>query len=165
MANFDVCFDFLMDNEDAPRAYKQVPDVGGEAISGINSAVFPSEYNLIALIPQLQRGPTVESFYKSHFWNKWLAQLESDDVAKRVFDAAVNMGPGTAVKLLQQAVNETFPGGGMVSEDGVWGPGTVAATNACGPTPLIAAFQRARCAHYEAIGGPYLAAWLARAIK
>ena len=140
-----------MDSEDSTRSYAIVPDVGGDAISGINSAVFPSPFAIIAAIPQAQRGPAVATFYESTFWNRWFAQLVSDDVAKRVFDSAVNQGPGTAVRILQCAVNDTFPGGSLVSEDGIWGPRTVAGVNVCGSDALVSEFQQARLSAYVAI--------------
>ena len=46
MSDFSVCFEWMMDNEDARRAYAQVPDAppGAFAISGINSAAFPIDF-------------------------------------------------------------------------------------------------------------------------
>jgi len=140
-----------MDNEDRGRQYKMVPDAppGAFAISGINSVAYPSQFAAINTIPQPQRGSAVQSFYQTEFWNTWFTQLLSDDLAKRVFDSAVNMGPGTAVKLLQQAINEivTTP----IVVDGGWGPNTVASANSCVPIALIGRLQQARLAHYQAI--------------
>jgi lysozyme family protein len=170
MANWQTAFDWMMNNEDALRAYAIVNDVGGQAISGINSAAFPKQFATIAAMPQAARAPAVQTFYKWNFWNQWYAQLASDDVAKRVFDAAVNMGPGTAVKLLQKAVNLLWNGLALV-EDGVWGPATISAVNEDSSAKVVSAFQQVRCDHYRAIvaadqsKAPYLAAWLARAEK
>ena len=162
MSDFSVCFSWMMDNEDRGRKYKTVPDAppGAQAISGINSAAFPDDFKKINAIPQAKRGPAVQSFYRENFWNKWFDQIESDEVAKRVFDAAVNMGPGTAVKLLQEAAG--------CPVDGLWGPDTLAAVNAEGDA-LIDVFKQERSAHYQDIvlndpeDAPYLGAWLARA--
>jgi lysozyme family protein len=170
MANWQTAFDWMMDNEDALRAYAIVNDVGGQAISGINSAVFPDNFAAISSVPQVQRGILVQAFYYNYFWNQWYAQLNSDDVAKRVFDAAVNMGPGTAVKLLQQAIDNCAKAF-VVSNDGIWGQLTVGHANICPPDRLVAAFQQARSDHYRAIvaadasKAPYLATWLARSEK
>jgi lysozyme family protein len=169
MANFPTCMDFLWSNEDAQRACSIVHDPtkdypAAQACSGINSAFYPTQFSAIAALPQSQRAPAVEEFYQKEFWNKWFQQLASDDVAMRVFDMAVNGGPGTAVKLLQQAVN-SFHAGNPLTVDGGWGPNTVAAVNAINPQTLVSAFQQARCAYYEKIGGPNLPAWLARAKK
>ena len=170
MAKFQTCFDWAMNFEDRTRAYASVPDPGGFAIAGINSAVFPAYYASINALPQGERGPSVEQFYQENFWNQWLAQLASDEIAKRVFDAGVNMGSGTAAKLLQQAVNAvTEPPGPFVQVDGMLGPGTVAASNALNPGDLVAGFKGARASYYQKIvsadpsKAQYLAGWLSRA--
>jgi hypothetical protein len=178
MSSFDVAFQFLMDNEDAARAYAEVPDAppGAHAISGINSAKWPFEYKIIANIPQgnPDRATLVEAFYRQYFWENtpnggsWYAQLTSDEVAKRVFDAAVNAGSVAAVKCLQRACN-SFPIQVPLIEDGGWGPLTVAKANILDPDSLVTAFQQARVAHYKAIvaanpaDAVYLAAWTVRA--
>ena len=170
MASFDIAYDWMMDNEDARRAYARVSDSppGAFAISGINSAAFPSDFAAIEAIPQSQRGPSIKRFYQLHFWNNWFSQLLSDDLAKRVFDAAVNMGAGTAIRLLQTAANAL---GGVLTADGGWGTLTLTAANSANPAALIAAFIEAREDHYREIvrNNPadekYLEEWLARAGK
>jgi lysozyme family protein len=179
MANWNIAYNWMMDNEDAVRACAQVPDAcpGGVAgpcyaISGINSGAWPAEFAAIAVADQAGREPRVQQFYKNHFWNKWFAQLNSDEVCKRVFDFAVNGGSGMAVRCLQQAVNSLLaPGETPLVEDGGWGPKTLGASNAADPVALVFAFQAARVAHYKAIvaASPakaiYLNAWSARAQK
>ena len=115
MANFEVCYEWMMDNEDAGRNYEKVSDdpPGAFAISGINSAKFPTQFARIDALPQSQRAAAVHTFYEATFWNRWYAQLIADEVAKRVYDAAVNMGPATAARLLQQAAG--------AEQDGAWG--------------------------------------------
>jgi type VI secretion system secreted protein VgrG len=172
MANFDVAFQFLMDSEDPSREYKITPDCGGYAISGVNSAAWPDEYAAIAATPQANhRAALVDFFYKVHFWNGWFEELASDEVAKRVFDAAVNMGTGTAVKLLQQAICNVT---GLTLElDGLWGPQTVETANSTDPVKLVQAFKIERSDHYKAIVAKNpakaeylnLNGWLARAMK
>ena len=178
MANWKISYDFMMDNEDAARAYAVVPDAtpGAHAISGINSAAFPGEFEAIAALAQNERALAVEQFYERNFWKVWYAQLTSDEVAKRVFDASVNMGSVAAVRCLQQAIstiedrapgNEDF----NLSIDGVWGLITVREANDTGPGELVSEFQQARVAHYQAIAAAkpadavYLAAWTARALR
>ena len=43
------------------------------------------------------------------------------------------------------------------------GPLTVAGVNSCAPASLLLAFEMRRIADYERIGGPDVAAWVARA--
>jgi lysozyme family protein len=174
MANWDTSYNWMMDNEDPARAYAVVPDAppGAFAVSGINSAAFPGEFEAIAALAHNERALAVEQFYERNFWNPYAAQITSDEIAKRWLDAAVNMGPGTAVKLLQQAVNwsrDSAPISLVV--DGQWGPRTVEEVNKCNQDELVSEFQQARIEHYQAIvaANPakekYLAGWLARARK
>ncbi len=170
MSDFGICFEWMMDNEDARRAYAQVPDAppGAFAISGINSHAFPTDFAAIAAISQAQRGPSIKRFYALHFWNTWFQQLLSDDVAKRVFDEAVNAGAGAAVRVLQTAINAL---GGALTVDGGWGTLTLTAANGLNPETLYRAFITAREDHYRAIvqnnpaDAKYLEIWLARAGK
>jgi hypothetical protein len=172
-ASFTDAYTFMEANEDSAQLHAVVPDTCPSgcagpcyAVSGINSGAFPADFARIAAIPQPQRGPAIEQFYMVHFWDQWIAQLDSDDLAEHVFDTAVNSGMGTAVKILQQAVN-SFHQGNPLALDGCWGPLTVVAANACNPLTLVAAFEQARVAHlrqYDA-DNPYLAQLIARAEK
>jgi len=177
MADWITAYNWMMDNEDTPSACAKVPDappagVAGPcyAISGINSGAFPAQFSAIAALAQSDREPAVRSFYRNHFWNTWIAQLKSDELCKRVFDFAVNAGPGTSARRLQKAVNSLGPDN-AVPEDGGWGPATVAAANSADPGALVAAFKAQRLAHYQAIvdnhpaEARYLPAWAARAQK
>ena len=163
MASFDVALNWTLDFEDPRREYAIVPDApaGAHAIAGVNSVEQPEAYAIIAALPQAQRALSVETFYRHQFWNPWLAQLTSDDLAKRVFDAAVNMGGGTAVKLLKQSL--------ALHADGLWTPLTIWEANA--EPNAVEGFKQARAAHYRTIvaaqpqDAKYLAGWLARAMK
>ena len=178
MADWNTAYNWMMNFEDPARACAQIPDaapsgVAGPcyAISGVNSGAWPAEFAPIAALPQPQRGPFVQQFYQNHFWNKWYAQVVSDEVCKRVFDFAVNGGSGTSVRCLQQAVNSLLAGGTPIAEDGGWGPKTLTAVNAADPAALQAAFQAKRAAYYRAIAAAepskakYLAGWTERANK
>jgi lysozyme family protein len=184
MADWNTCFNWLMDNEDRARAYAIVPDAppGAHAISGINSAAWPENYAAIAARVQPLRGFWVELFYRTHFWEyapikSWYAQLTSDEVAKRVFDASVNMGSVAAVRCLQQAVNVTYAteSDDLLIPDGQWGLHTVTTTNLLiamhGEASMVEAFQQSRVARYKAIAAAnpalahYLPQWIARAEK
>jgi len=177
MADWNTAFNWMMDNEDASRACKTVPDAGPAgagpcfAISGINSAAWPTQFAAIEAISQDERGPAVQEFYHDNFWNNSLAQVASDDVCKRVFDFAVNGSTHQAVQCLQQALNSMNGSGTPLQEDGGWGPMTLAAVNAANADALVAAFKAQRAAHYRAIvaanpaRAPFLTGWIARAEK
>ena len=171
MALFDVAFAWGMVSEDPEYKYEDVPDdpPGARAISGINSVEHPEGYATVASIPQAQRGPVVKGFYQHTFWSRWFDQMVSDEVAKRVYDAAINMGPETAVRLLQTAIENAS--GLEDGIDGILGPQTVFRANACNPDMLAAAFRQLRGDHYRAIAAAnpaeaqYLDGWLARAMR
>ena len=59
MSNWTTAYNWMLDNEDAEREYKVVPDAppGAFAISGINSAAFPDEFDAIAKLMISERGP------------------------------------------------------------------------------------------------------------
>jgi hypothetical protein len=168
VADFASCYAFVLANEDyTPPRYATVPDPTKAdplalAISGINSAEFPEDFELIfAEKTPAQRAPLVAAFYRKAYFTLYLADL-SNPVAMRLMDAEVNEGAGAGVKLLQKACRCL---GKNLEVDGALGPLTIAAANACDQDALVAAFKAARVAAYEAIGGPDLPQWIARANK
>jgi lysozyme family protein len=179
MANWDVCFSWLMDSEDPNRAYATVKDscpkgIKGPcfAISGVNSGAWPAWFAAIDSAPYKEdRARMVERFYQNNFWNQWYAQLDSDDVAKRVFDMSVNGGKKTGVKLLQRACNCLSIGGLIIDEDGQWGPKTLDAVNSTYGQrgTVVDSFKNVREDYYEDLAAKNpakaqdLKGWLARA--
>jgi len=128
----------------------------------------------------------VRTFYKTEFWDCLrLDKLTSQPVAEQLADHGVNAGPARSVRLLQYALGQLgVPG---VAEDGVLGPATLRAANACPPRPLFDALVGLRRAFYRYRAGqlpapgpallglfgrlrlqpdatqqPFLAAWLGR---
>lgn len=165
MASFDVAFNWVMDTEDPQRRYAEKGDNKGRVISGVNSRAWPEQFAQLQLIPQALRGLAVKTFYQVNYWNRWLEQLHSDEVAKRVMDMQVNGGP--AVRYLQHAIAEA--GGKALTIDGEWGPHTVEEANACDEYQIVSAFKAERaqyyrdCAERDPNDLPDLAGWLARA--
>jgi type VI secretion system secreted protein VgrG len=177
MASFQSALAWTLNFEDPRHEYAKVPDdpPGAFAIAGVNSAAWPKDFATINALGPDYRPAAVAQFYDEEFWNQWLAQIVSDEVAKRVFDAGVNMGKTTAARLFQEAVNEALtdpprdPEATPLAVDGQLGPASVAAANACNPTVLVQWFESLRSDHYEEIAAAnpsmekYLAGWLARA--
>jgi len=162
MADFDTAFNWLMDSEDPERKFEPIPDVGGKAIAGINSHSFPTAYARIAALSQPSRVASVYNFYLGYFWTpSWFSQLTSNEVTKRVFDAAVNMGSSVAVKLLQRCLPLD------VARDGIWGPDTIRAANRMPENALVEAFKKERREYYMSIPNneKYLKGWLARCAR
>jgi hypothetical protein len=166
MSDFNLCYSFLLPNEAAfkngapvfePNPDPTRSDPAAQALAGINSAYWPEDFAAILALPQDQRGPAIQDFYKRNFWGVWLDKLDSNKIAAMVLDASVNQGEGWAVRFLQTACGATV--------DGIWGPNTIAAANSVPENVLIPAFVAARKARYTAVGGPSLPEWLARASK
>lgn len=171
MAQFGDAFSYVMAFEDSRLECAIVPDAppGAHAISGINSAAWSTQYEKIAALPQLERLAAVSAFYQQYFWNALnIGGLESQDLANRVMDEAVNAGLNAGAILLQDAINrcgQTPP----VAPDGKIGPLTLEAANGIDPERLIAAYRVQRAQRYQNIVARnpsdevYLAEWLRRA--
>jgi lysozyme family protein len=146
MAQYPEALEFLLANEDSQHEYAIVPDSVGFAISGINSHSWPSQYETIAALPQNQRAQAVSDFYLIHYWNPMkLGGINSQDLANRVMDQAVNGGFVGAVKMLQEAANSL---GATLTVDGFVGPATLEAVNALDPERMIAAYRLKRQQYY-----------------
>ena len=127
MKTFDSAFEELIGIE---GGYVNDPvDAGGETKYGISKRAFPNED-----IKNLTLQQAKQIYYK-HYWNTRRMNLDviSDPViAKELFDTAVNMGVGTAAKMLQKALNLMNRNGRNYPDllvDGVCGPVTLSAYN------------------------------------
>lgn len=70
------------------------------------------------------------AIYRDFFWNKYqYAMIEALQIATKVFDMAVNMGPKQAHILLQRAINLMLNIRLRIKEDGIIGIHTIAAIN------------------------------------
>lgn len=186
MSVFPPALSFTLTFEDPRHEYAIIPDPtaedrAAEACAGVNSAEWPDDFATIAAAPQGQRAALVAAFYEKCFWNSWLAQLASQDLANRLFDARVNEGSKTGVELFQQAINavgqaiEPRPAFTVnlqdwpILVDGSLGPITVSAANKYPEDRLLEAFRAARMAYYEQIAAENpeeadsLSGWLVRA--
>jgi len=123
-------------------------DPGGETKFGISARSFPG-----VNIRKLTRERAIE-LYHERFWEPGGYDLIDDvRVAAKAFDLAVNMGPRKAHELLQKAVNDVC-GAGTVVVDGVLGPKTRAAANACSDQAVLLRAVIARAIlHYQTLRG------------
>lgn len=103
--DFNVAFDRLMGNEGGYVWLQRDP--GGETNWGISKRTYP---NLD--IKKLTRDDA-KTIYFRDFWVPCGQSLD-DGVMFQVFDAAVNHGMQTAIRLLQRAIG--------AADDGHWGP-------------------------------------------
>lgn len=102
--------------------------------------------------------------YRKYFWDRYhMGQIADQDLANKVFDLTVNMGPA-ALKLLQQAVHDL---GGGCAIDGILGPDSIRQINGSDARRLLAQYkERARQRYDQIANSPLLASnlegWLRR---
>ncbi|MXV14091.1 glycoside hydrolase family 108 protein [Hufsiella ginkgonis] len=169
MAQFIEAFQITMGNE---GGYANNPaDPGGETYKGISRNNWPtwpgwpavdaavaSTGDVASAIDAALAGNAslqgeVQAFYKANFWDiMQLDSLNDQPTANQLFDIAVNMGPGLAPRLLQQAIdNLTPPPNPLITVDGEVGPLTLAAANSANPESLYNNLCSLRNERYRAI--------------
>jgi len=112
-------------------------DTGGLTKYGVSQRSFPGVDIENLTLDDAQR------IYLTHYWKPIRGNALPPAVALVLFDAAVNMGVGTAVRLLQTVLRN-------VTVDGVMGPETVAACKQSLPrVELVAQLMRLRASWYR----------------
>jgi len=104
-------------------------DPGGETKWGISRRSYPE-----LDIANLTREDAIAIYYRDFYVKYGYDRLRDEAVATKVFDMAVNMGPATAHRLLQEAL--VFLGYD-IAVDGILGPQTIGATNRADPRRLL----------------------------
>jgi len=106
-------------------------------------------------------------YYCDYWLRLRLGDIKNDAIAQKLLDMAVNLGQGTAAKLLQQALCDI---GLRVKIDGLIGPQTLDASNRADPEKLMASLKARQIEHYQALikNNPtfekYRKGWLRRAM-
>ena len=136
-------------------------DPGGETKYGISKRSYPH-----LDIANLAREDAIAIYYRD-WWRRYgYENLQYEAVATKVFDLAVNMGPSTAHRLLQESL--VFLGHD-ISIDGIIGPQTLMAVNRADPKRLLqvlrwkAAERYFHIAAQRAQSQAFLFGWLRRA--
>lgn len=111
--------------------------------------------------------PYIRQLAYRNFWVKMQCdELTDQNVAAKMFDYALNMGPGTSALILQRACRAAQH---PVLEDGLIGPKTLAAANASRPDALLVAMRCEGAAIYRMIVArrpdqqAFIRGWLHRA--
>lgn len=112
-------------------------DPGGETKFGISKRSHP-DLDIKALTTD-----KAKEIYLTDYWMKCRCDQMPQPIAFVLFDSAVNQGPQTAVKLLQQALE--------IPADGIVGAITIGMTFKASPTLLIAEFIARRAYQYALI--------------
>ncbi len=126
MADFGNAFSIILDFE---GGYSDHPlDKGGKTKYGITEKV-AREYGYANGIKDMPLRLAKE-IYKVQYWESInLHKLKNNDVAVEVFDIAVNMGIGTAGRILQRSLNLVNKKRDKLKVDGIVGTKTIAVTN------------------------------------
>jgi lysozyme family protein len=137
---FDDAFDKLIANE---GGYQDNPNDRGNWTSGVIGVgeLKGTKYGLSAMsYPMLDiKSLTLEQareIYRRDYWERFNALNISDELRFVLFDAAVNHGPGNAVRMLQRAV--------LVIDDGHIGPVTLIAASKVSPCSFLLRFAAER---------------------
>jgi len=144
---------------------------------GISAGAYP-HLDIQALTPSEAK----YLFYRDYWLAPRMHQIPDHQLAMRTFDLGVNCGQGTAIRMLQRAVNtvccgsvdplraapwrqalvRTF-GGGTIRVDGAIGPITLGTIKGCPyKTALQSALQGEAYKHYEKLDPLYVPGWLER---
>jgi uncharacterized protein (TIGR02594 family) len=125
-------------------------DPGGPTHQGITLAVFAAHHDRIVtpknrgqLIAELKAitATEVATIYHQRYWRRAACDQLPAGLALMHFDAAVNQGPVTAIRLLQEAAGSAI--------DGEFGPVTARAVRALSLRALIEAYAKARQRRYR----------------
>lgn len=158
---FDVAVAFLIDRLEGGA--KVITDSGGKTRFGISQKAYPD-----LDIEHLSRG-AAEALYLRDYWLPVRAEELEPGLGLLLFDAAVNAGPGQAVKLLQRVLS--------VEDDGRVGPVTLAAARGylelgrAGSAELRARYSEIRLRSYEELARTkpvyhqYLYGWRMRVMR
>ncbi|MDE2105402.1 MAG: hypothetical protein KGL39_49705 [Patescibacteria group bacterium] len=162
MADFEPAIDFVLEHEDPGLTGAVTVDDGGVTRWGISAAAYP-QLDIATLSLD-----DAKSIYQRDYWEPLrLGEIADQPVATKALDMAVNMGVGTASRLLQQACIVL---GHAIRVDGIVGPATLAAADGCNGAALLAELRLQSRDRYLAIiqsdperYGRYAHNWLARA--
>ena len=154
--SFDACIPIILRSEggyvDNPR------DPGGPTNLGVTINTLSGWLKHPATIEDVKAltPDTAGQIYQANYYNPVHGPDLPDGVDLMAFDAAVNSGVGAAIKLLQTAVG--------VTDDGHFGPVTLAAVKAKDPSQTINDFHHAHEAFYRSLStfSVFGRGWLAR---
>lgn len=129
---FNEAFDLLMGHE---GGYSNHPDdPGAETMWGITARV-ARQAGYVGRMIDLPRD-TAATIARNQYWDAVRAEELPLGVRFDVFDTAYNSGVNTSIRMLQRAA--------AVSDDGVFGPRTMAAVMAAKPHRLSMRFNSER---------------------
>jgi len=163
MAEFLAALPYTLNHE---GGFSNDPDdPGGATNKGITLAV--AQRHGIGTVDDLRAitDEKVAEIYRADYWK--FDVINSQRVATKLFDMAVNMGPKTAIRLAQRGLNDLHAG---LKEDGVMGPKTSECINVTDSEHMLTILCDESKRHYLDIvvsrpkSMKYLGGWLRRAM-
>ena len=160
MADFETAFRFMMSHEDPGLTGTVTHDDGGITRWGISQRAYP--HLDIATLSLAE----AEAIYRSDYWEPIKGgAINSQPVASKLLDMAVNMGVAQASRIIQGIC---IRNGAAIAEDGIVGPATVEAINDDDDSLVISLRTACECFYgslvqHDPTKRPYLQGWLARA--
>lgn len=163
MADFNIAVAKTLIREGGSKITDDPTDKGGLTKYGISQRAYPKED-----IRNLSEDRAKE-LYKRDYWDKVQGdQIKSQNIAEAIFDTAVNMGAGMAVKLAQWAMG--------MDADGVMGPKTlqlihIYCENSDAEGLFLARYKLAKIARYIDICKKndsqrrFLVGWISRTLE
>lgn len=174
MADFELAVTVVLEHEG--RAYadprggltdygislaflKLLPDEDGDGFSdgdlNRDGIVCPEDIRALSLTRAIE-------IYRTCFWDKYrYGELRHQEVATKVFDLCVNMGPGQAHRVVQRALATLSPG---IVVDGILGPKSRGALNSLPPAHLLTEIRHQAARFYRSLDDSlHLKGWLNRA--
>lgn len=158
MADFDPAVSKTIAREGGSRYTETPGDTGGATKYGISKRAYP-QLDIANITEQQAR-----EIYRTDYWDAVRGDdLRAQLVAENLFDTAVNMGTGRALKLAQLAL-------GSKPADGRMTPALLAAINAAEPERFVADLTLAKVARYVGLcnnnrgQSKFLLGWLNRAL-
>lgn len=158
---FETAVEFVLNHEG--KYVNDVDDDGGETKYGISKRSYP---NLDIKNLSIQKAKKI---YRKDFWEgQNYKKIKNDDLAVKIFDLSVNVGPKRANKLIQRALRAVNI---KVQEDGVLDDIIICLINESDSTDLLAALKSEAACYYRTIvntkpkRAKFLNGWLNRAYK
>jgi len=136
MANFEEAVTKTIVREGGAKVVNDPHDTGGLTKYGISQRAYPNED--IANLSEER----AKAIYKKDYWDRVQGdQIKSQDIAEQLFDTAVNMGPRTASRLGQLALD-------IEPADGIIGPQSLEVINKAPRERFVSRYTLAKIARY-----------------
>ncbi|RUQ27186.1 MAG: hypothetical protein EKK68_15955, partial [Candidatus Competibacteraceae bacterium] len=132
MGDFHRCISLILGEEGGIANHRKDP--GGLTKFGISQRSYPT-LDIAALTLD-----DAKAIYRRDYWNPIRGDELPSGLDLLMLDCAINQGPATAIKLLQQALH--------IQDDGLLGPKTLTAARVAMPE-VLDAFAAERALRYE----------------